>query len=110
MEEESDLVTEPQLDRVQAALRRILFMQLAVAAATGIAFAAVAILVGYVLGSDSTSFGPVAALAGVIVAALMAMNHWKTFRSELKKISELRRRVRLGESVYGTSLSLPKQA
>lgn len=110
MEQEGDLVTESQLDRIQAFLRRTLLMKLAVAAATGVGFAAVALLVAYILGSELASFGPVAVLAGVIVAALMAIDHWKTFRAELKTISELRRRVILGESVYVSSLSAPKQA
>ena len=108
MEEEGYLVTELQLDRVQALLWRMFWTRLAMAAAVGVAFAAVALLVGYLLGVDSASFGPIAALAGLIVAALMAMDCWKTLRSELKTISDLRRRVSLGELVYANSLSVPK--
>ena len=110
MNEESHLVTEHQLDRILAALWQVFLTELALAAAAGITFSVVGVLVGYVLGSDLKSFAPVAILAGAIVAALMAHGHWKTYRSELKMVAELRRRVRQGELVYANSFSLPKQA
>jgi hypothetical protein len=110
MKEEGDLVTEGQLDRVHAALRQVFLMNLALAAAAGITFSAVVVLVGYAWDSDLESFAPIALLAGAIVAVLVAKGHWMTYGSELKMVAELRRRVRQGELVYANSFSLPKKA
>lgn len=94
MKQEGHPVTEDQLDRVQTTLRQMFLTQLVLAAAAGIAFSVVGVVVGYVLGSDLNSFSPVAILGGVIVAAVMALGHLKTYRSELRRVSELRKRLR----------------
>ena len=110
MKQVGDPVTEDQLDRVQTTLWKMFLTKLAVAAAAGIAFSVVGILVGYILGSDLKSFSSVAILAGVIVAAVMALGHLKTYRSELRMVSELRKRLRKGELLSASSLSNAKHA
>ena len=110
MKQVGDPVTEDQLDRVRTTLWKMFLTKLAVAAAAGIAFSVVGILVGYILGSDLKSFSSVAILAGVIVAAVMALGHLKTYRSELRMVSELRKRLRKGELLSASCLSNAKHA